>query len=58
MIVHVVMRNDGNVCCPGAELDSIWSTAKLAAARVSILKSADTRAHVDELQVDGDIVGQ
>lgn len=56
-MVYVVMRDDGNVCCPAAEIDSIWSTAAQAARRVSILKSTDTHAHIDEMQVDGEVVG-
>lgn len=57
MKVYVVMRDDGNVCCPAAEVDSIWSTANQAARRVSIMKSGHTHAYVDEMTVDGEVVG-
>lgn len=57
LFVHIVMRSDGNVCCPSDEFDSVWSTSEQADRRVSILKSAGTSAHTFEMQVDGDIVG-
>lgn len=57
MTIYVVMRYDGNVCCPAEELDSVWSTRDLAERRVSILRSADGEAHVLEMQVDGEVIG-
>jgi hypothetical protein len=57
MIVYVVMRDDGNVCCPVTELDSLWSNETQAKRRVSIIKSTGTSAHVEERQVDAEIVG-
>lgn len=56
--VYLVLRDDGNVCCPAAELDSVWSTKEQADARKRIVLSAGTSAHVDAWTVDGDIVGQ
>lgn len=57
LFVHIVMRSDGNVCCPADEFDSVWSSGAQADARVSILKSSGTNAHTFEMHVDGDIVG-
>lgn len=57
MTVYLVMRDDGNVCCPAADVDSLWSEKHRADARVSILKSAGTHAHVDTRTVDAEVVG-
>ena len=57
MTIYLVMRDDGNVCCPAAEVDSVWSERGRAESRVSILKSSGTHAHVDERTVDAEVVG-
>lgn len=57
MTIYLVMVDDGNVCCPAAEIDSAWSAKHRADSRVSILKSAGTHAHVDTRDVDAEVVG-
>lgn len=55
VIVWVVMRGDGNVCCPAAELDSIWTTEQPArdrAAHLSSLASTAESAYVSSVMTD------
>jgi hypothetical protein len=51
-VVFIVMREDGNACCPATEMDSCWSSEEQANARVDILHSMNMSAHVEPMQPD------
>lgn len=52
--VWLVLCQDGNVCCPALDLDSVWSSKVLAEARMRIIGDD---AHIERWGVDGEISG-